>query len=127
MADEAGSYEKMTPPSNEVVVHPTRIEDAQEHRSRGRRGLFRLIRDAIIRDGLALLNDVSVDGFSMEILAKRLSVGAKSLYSDFRSRNALIISAADEIYSRFEYPAKGGVAGSSKSAIGCSRLNQKGD
>lgn len=74
---------------------------------RGRGRPARLNRDTIISNALTLLNEGSVDGFSMGVLARRLSVGVMTLYSYFPSRDSLLIAVADEIYSRFEYPAKG--------------------
>jgi AcrR family transcriptional regulator len=109
LAVEADSREEMRPAA--VAEHglssrPAPGEDVQGKSARGRGRPSRLDRDRIIREALALLNEVSVDGFSMGMLAKRLSAGVMTLYSYFPSRDALLIAVADEIYSRFEYPSK---------------------
>ena len=75
--------------------------------ARGRGRPSRLSHEAIICAALVLLDDMSIDRFSMGMLAKSLGVGVMTLYNYFPSRDALLIAVADEIYSRFDYPAKG--------------------
>jgi AcrR family transcriptional regulator len=76
----------------------------QRHRGRP----AKLSRDSIIHATLDLLDEVSVDRFTMSMLAKRFSVGVMTLYSYFSGRDALLIAVADEIYSRFECSVQGG-------------------
>lgn len=76
--------------------------------ARGRGRPSRLSREAIIHAALALINEMSIDRFSMGVLAKSLNAGVMTLYNYFPSRDALLIAVADEIYSRFDFPAKGG-------------------
>lgn len=75
--------------------------------ARGRGRPSRLSHEAIIFAALALLDEMSIDRFSMGLLAKSLGAGVMTLYNYFPSRDALLIAVADEIYSRFDYPTKG--------------------
>ena len=75
--------------------------------ARGRGRPPRLSRGTIIQAALVLLDEMSIDRFSMGLLAKSLKAGVMTLYNYFPSRDDLLIAVADEIYSRFDYPAKG--------------------
>lgn len=75
--------------------------------ARGRGRPRRLARDTIIQAALVLLDEMSIDRFSMGLLAKSLKAGVMTLYNYFPSRDDLLIAVADEIYCRFDYPAKG--------------------
>lgn len=75
--------------------------------TRGRGRPPRLSRGTIIHAALVLLDEMSIDRFSMGLLAKSLKAGVMTLYNYFPSRDDLLIAVADEIYSRFDYPAKG--------------------
>ena len=71
-------------------------------RKRGRPN--RLSREAIIDATIDLLAETELDRFSMNLLARRLDAGVMSLYTYFPGRDALLLAAADVIYSRFEQP-----------------------
>ena len=75
--------------------------------ARGRGRPPRLSRGTIIQAALVLLDEMSIDRFSMGLLAKGLNAGVMTLYNYFPSRDAQLIAVADEIYSRFDHPAKG--------------------
>ena len=75
--------------------------------ARGRGRPPRLSRGTIIQAALVLLDEMSIDRFSMGLLAKGLNAGVMTLYNYFPSRDDLLIAVADEIYSRFDHPAKG--------------------
>ena len=108
LADKDNREEAMQPAAVSGESPPGQgFPTAERALPRGRGRPSRLSRETIIGDALTLLNEGSIDGFSMGVLAKRLSVGVMTLYSYFPSRDALLIAVADEIYSRFEYPAKG--------------------
>ena len=88
------------------LVQPGEGERGEPVRRRGRAA--RLSRDAIIGTTLRLLDDMPVERFSMGLLAKSLGAGVMTLYNYFPSRDDLLIAVADEIYSRFDHPEKGG-------------------
>ena len=79
------------------------ISDTITVRRRGRPG--RLSREAILEATVKVLAEVSLEGFSLALVAKRLGAGVMSLYTYFPSRDSLLLAAADEIYARFEPPA----------------------
>lgn len=106
MTGPTGRYAEAMPPLGKAVAGE--VEKSESRPSRGRGRPSRLSHESIIHSALAMLNEVSVDGFSMTALAKRLGVGVMTLYSYFSGRDALLIAVADEIYSRFEYPAEQG-------------------
>ena len=54
-------------------------------------------RDQIVRQALALLDDVGFDGLTMRRLAERLGVQAASLYNHVRDKNELLALVADAI------------------------------
>lgn len=113
MTGDSGNDEEAMPLAAAVTGGPAgHIETTRNSRGkeapRGRGRPARLSRETIIHAALALLDEVSIDGFSMGILAKRLGAGVMTLYSYFPGRDALLVAVADEIYSRFEYPLEGG-------------------
>lgn len=59
----------------------------------------------IVREAVALLAEDSLNGFTLNKLARRLGVSVMALYTYFPSRNALLDAAADHVFALFERPA----------------------
>ncbi len=78
--------------------------DTPPLRSPVRRKRHHLSRDLIIAEAVAMLKEGDLKALTLRGLAKRLGVGAMSLYTHFASRDALINAVADHLFALFEPP-----------------------
>lgn len=60
----------------------------------------KISREAILREALALLKDVGLDGLSLRVLAARVGMRAPSLYWYFKDKNALLDGLSEEIFNQ---------------------------
>ena len=65
-----------------------------------------LSRDLIVTEALSLLDEVGVQQFSVNKLAKRLNVSAMSFYNYFAGADALLQAVADRVFTLFPMPAE---------------------
>jgi AcrR family transcriptional regulator len=70
--------------------------------SRGRKA--RLSREMITSVAREMLNEMSLEAFTLAGLAKRLDAGVMSLYTYFPNRDALLDAVAEQIFESFETP-----------------------
>lgn len=63
-----------------------------------------LSRDLIVTEALKLLDEVGVQRFSINKLARRLNVSAMSFYNYFAGADALLQAAADRVFTLFPMP-----------------------
>lgn len=64
-----------------------------------------LSRDLIVTEALKLLDEVGVQQFSVNKLAKRLNVSAMSFYNYFAGADSLLQAVADRVFTLFPMPA----------------------
>ncbi|GGC06646.1 hypothetical protein GCM10011494_26560 [Novosphingobium endophyticum] len=64
-----------------------------------------LSRELIVTEALELLDEVGVQQFSVNKLAKRLNVSAMSFYNYFTGVDALLQAVADRVFTLFPMPA----------------------
>lgn len=64
----------------------------------------RLSRELILTEASQLLLEVSLEEFSLALLAKRLGAGVMSLYTYFPSRDDLLNAVAEHVFGQFEPP-----------------------
>ena len=72
--------------------------------------MAKIDRDAAVREALALLDEVGLDGVSTRAVARRLGVEQPSLYWHFRSKQELLAAmaaAALETHDEFPLPKPG--------------------
>lgn len=77
-----------------------------EPRKRGPRQ--RLSLDQVVDDAIALADEEGLGALSMRVLAKRLGIGAMTLYSYVENRNDLVVLMVDQAFGRRELPAMSG-------------------
>jgi AcrR family transcriptional regulator len=69
-----------------------------------RRKRNHLSREIIVAEAVEMLKEGAPDALTLRGLAKRLGVGAMSLYTHFASRDALLNGVADHVFALFEPP-----------------------
>ncbi len=69
-----------------------------------RRKRNHLSREIIVAEAVEMLKEGTVDALTLRGLAKRLGVGAMSLYTHYASRDALLNGVADHVFALFEPP-----------------------
>ena len=60
----------------------------------------KISREAILRDALALLKEVGLDGLSLRVLAARVGMRAPSLYWYFKDKNALLDGVMEAVFNQ---------------------------
>lgn len=76
------------------------------------------LREALVRDGLLLLEETGEAGFSLRELARRLGVSANAAYRHFASKEALLEAMAAEGFRRFAAAQAAALAGAGDPARG---------
>ena len=75
---------------------------ARSPKPRARR---RLSREAIVAEAAAMVSEGALEALTLRGLAERLGTSPMSLYTYFRSRDALLNALADHVFALFEVPA----------------------
>jgi AcrR family transcriptional regulator len=78
------------------------VPPATEAPKRGPRQ--RLTLDQVIDDAIALADEQGLAAVSMRVLAKRLGIGAMTLYSYVANRNDLVVLMVDQVFGRRPLP-----------------------
>jgi len=73
-----------------------------------RRKRNHLSREIIVAEAVEMLKVGTLDALTLRGLAKRLGVGAMSLYTHYANRDALLNGVADHVFALFEPPASEG-------------------
>jgi TetR/AcrR family transcriptional regulator, tetracycline repressor protein len=60
----------------------------------------KISRETILREALALLKEVGLDGLSLRIIAARVGMRAPSLYWYFKDKNALLDGMMEELFNQ---------------------------
>lgn len=89
---------------------PGPADDSSYHHGR--------LREALLGDGLRLLEETGEAGFSLRELARRLGVSANAAYRHFASKEALLEAMAAEGFRRFAADQAAALAGESDPARG---------
>ncbi|HEY0649489.1 helix-turn-helix domain-containing protein, partial [Phenylobacterium sp.] len=63
-------------------------------------------REAAVRAGLAVLDEVGLEAFSLPMLAKKLEVKAPSLYHHFRDKSEVLAEIARQIMLDADEPRR---------------------
>jgi AcrR family transcriptional regulator len=67
-----------------------------------------LSREAIVAEAAAMASEGALDALTLRGLAERLNTSPMSLYTYFRSRDALLNALADHVFALFEVPPSTG-------------------
>jgi AcrR family transcriptional regulator len=67
----------------------------------------RLTIDQVVDEAIALADAEGLDAVTMRVLAKRLGIGAMSLYTYVANRNDLVVLMVDQVFGRELPPMKG--------------------
>ncbi|HLG89566.1 MAG TPA: TetR family transcriptional regulator [Alphaproteobacteria bacterium] len=68
----------------------------------------RLNREAIVAEAVAMVSEGALEALTLRGLAERLGTSPMSLYTYFRSRDALLNALADHVFALFEVPPSAG-------------------